>query len=422
MSDAELSRLRAEREALFGGSLLGVALVRDGRFLQVNDAFARIWGEPAGVIIGRSSAALALADAMLPFDRIYDAVYVRPDGVRRALQVRRSTLPTVEGHDDTLYSVADVTDQEERTTELERARTLLVRAVDAMSDGFVLFGADDRILVCNQIYATMLEGFDSAAAMTGMHVEEIIRRQIAHGQPVPAEYAGDIEGWIAHRLALHRDADGVPHVQRLRGGRWVQSIRHRTSDGGIVVLRSDITALKEREQAAHILAQHDALTGLPNRRLLHDRLTQALGRAARSGRLVAVLAIDLDEFKPVNDTHGHKVGDEVLRIVAGRLTHCLRGTDTVARVGGDEFIAVIDGLADSAYATAVAGKIIDAVGESIPLAVTAEGQLAGIRVGCSIGISLFPDDATELDALIRLADAAMYRAKQAGRGRALRVT
>jgi diguanylate cyclase (GGDEF)-like protein len=304
---------------------------------------------------------------------------------------------------------------------LENAGAVLLRAVDSMSDGFVLFDANDRIILCNQVYASMLEGFgDSifdAKSMTGMHVETIIRRQVAHGQPIPPEYGGDIDNWVADRVALHRKADGVPHVQQLRGGRWMQSIRHRMSDGCMVVLRSDITHFKERERAAELLAQHDPLTGLPNRRLLPDRLAQALARARRSDEIVAVLLIDLDDFKPVNDTHGHKAGDEVLRLTADRLKGCLRITDTVARFGGDEFVVVVECGAQTADVQAVAAKILDAVSRPIAPLWTTDLSTPEVRITCSIGISQYPRDGDDAEALIRLADAAMYQAKQAGPGR-----
>jgi diguanylate cyclase (GGDEF)-like protein len=304
---------------------------------------------------------------------------------------------------------------------LENAGAVLLRAVDSMSDGFVLFDANDRIILCNQVYASMLEGFgDSsfdAKSMIGMHVETIIRRQVEHGQPIPPEYGGDIDKWVADRVALHRKADGVPHVQQLRGGRWVQSIRHRMSDGCMVVLRSDITHFKERERAAELLAQHDALTGLPNRRLLPDRLAQALARARRSNEIVAVLLIDLDDFKPVNDTHGHKAGDEVLRLTADRLKGCLRITDTVARFGGDEFIVVVECGAQTADVHAVAAKILDAVSRPIAPLWTTDLSTPEVRITCSIGISQYPRDSDDAETLIKLADAAMYQAKQSGRGR-----
>jgi diguanylate cyclase (GGDEF)-like protein len=296
--------------------------------------------------------------------------------------------------------------------ELENARALLIRAVDSMSDGFVLFGPDDRIILCNQVYASMLEGFESAQSLVGMSAEEIIRGQIAHGQPVPPEYRDDLDGWVANRLALHRSADGRPHVQQLSNGRWVQSIRHRTPDGGIVVLRSDITSFKQNE----LLAHHDLLTGLPNRRLMHDRLTQALARSRRAREIVAVLLIDLDGFKPINDTFGHTAGDDVLRVTAGRLRECLRSTDTVARFGGDEFIVVLDGLAGEAIVATVAKKINEAVARPIAAVWSTEAGAPDVQITCSIGIAMSPRDGSEPDALIKLADAAMYQAKHAGRG------
>lgn len=307
--------------------------------------------------------------------------------------------------------------EREQRAALENARALLMRAVNSMSDGFVLFDPDDRIVLCNQVYATTLEGFDTAHSLIGVDVETIIRRQIEKGQPIPPEFEGNVDRWVADRLATHRRADGRPHVQQLSGGRWVQSIRHRTPDGGIVVLRSDITAFKESERAAQLLAQHDPLTGLPNRRLLHDRLSQALARARRNAEIVAVLMIDLDGFKAVNDTYGHKGGDEVLRVTAERLRSCLRGADTVARFGGDEFVAVVAALAQPADVALVAGKIVDAVARPIPPLWTTDRGVPDVSIRCSVGISLQPADGEDAETLIRLADAAMYRAKQAGGAR-----
>ena len=296
-----------------------------------------------------------------------------------------------------------------------------MRAVDSMSDGFVLFDENDRIILCNQVYASMLEGFDGtnfdAKSMIGMSVETIIRLQVEHGQPIPAEYGDDIDRWVADRLVLHRKADGVPHVQQLKGGRWVQSIRHRMPDGCMVVLRSDITHFKERERAVELLSQHDHLTGLPNRRLLRERLAQALARGRRNGEIVAILLIDLDGFKPINDKHGHEAGDHVLRLTANRLKGCLRAIDTVARYGGDEFVVVVECETPTADVSAVAAKILEAVSRPIAPLWTTDLAAPNVVISCSIGISRYPRDGDDPEALIKLAEAAMYQSKQSSRGR-----
>jgi diguanylate cyclase (GGDEF)-like protein len=170
----------------------------------------------------------------------------------------------------------------------------------------------------------------------------------------------------------------------------------------------DITARKRREDEERFLAYHDTLTGLPNRRLLDDRLRQALHLAQRRDARLAVMLVDLDEFKQVNDAHGHRAGDAVLREVAARLAACVRKADTLARQGGDEFVVVIPDLAQEADCSVVADKILRAL--AAPL--RAEGE--AVRLGASIGISLYPADAGDGDALLRNADAAMYRAKRAG--------
>ena len=171
---------------------------------------------------------------------------------------------------------------------------------------------------------------------------------------------------------------------------------------------SDITARKVTEQRVHHVAQHDVLTGLPNRSLLQDRLGQAVAWAERSGRAVWVMLIDLDRFKYVNDSMGHKAGDVLLMTVAARLRSSLRDTDTVARLSGDEFVVLLSEDSEP-LAPAVVQRVMDSVAQPIML---------GTReffVTCSIGVAVYPSDGTPADSLIEHADIAMYRAKKLGR-------
>jgi diguanylate cyclase (GGDEF)-like protein/PAS domain S-box-containing protein len=171
----------------------------------------------------------------------------------------------------------------------------------------------------------------------------------------------------------------------------------------------DITERKQAEARITHLATRDALTDLPNRVLLNDRLQQALVSAARHRTGVAVLFIDLDRFKNINDSLGHDVGDELLRCVAGRLAGCLRSGDTLARLGGDEFVAVLEGLRTSDDARLVGEKLLEALAAPFSIG----GQL--LSTTASIGASLYPGDGDDPGTLMRNADAAMYHAKGAGR-------
>ncbi|MBF0249775.1 MAG: diguanylate cyclase [Alphaproteobacteria bacterium] len=173
----------------------------------------------------------------------------------------------------------------------------------------------------------------------------------------------------------------------------------------------DITDRKKAEAEIQYLAHHDALTGLPNRNLYVERVERAVHRAKRSGKVLALMFIDLDKFKPVNDLLGHEAGDLVLKTVAARLKHCVRESDTVARLGGDEFVAILENLDHWQSAKVVAEKILKSVPEPI---VTATGDEAS--VGTSIGISVYPHDGHDVDELTNAADQAMYAVKQAGRG------
>ena len=172
----------------------------------------------------------------------------------------------------------------------------------------------------------------------------------------------------------------------------------------------DITERKKAEERIRHLAHHDPLTGLPNRNLYNDRLERAIYRARRSQSPLGLMFVDLDKFKPVNDELGHEAGDIVLKVVSQRLLTCVRQSDTVARVGGDEFVVLLENLDHWESAAIVAAKIIKAFAEPIDVN---GGKTA--TVGASIGISLYPDDGEDQDELTRSADAAMYAVKEAGR-------
>jgi diguanylate cyclase (GGDEF)-like protein/PAS domain S-box-containing protein len=172
---------------------------------------------------------------------------------------------------------------------------------------------------------------------------------------------------------------------------------------------SDITQRRMAEERLSYLATHDALTGLPNRTLFSERLSQAVSRARRTSKRVAVMFIDLDRFKLINDTLGHGIGDETLKVIAERLRSAVRDVDTVARLGGDEFTIVAEDIEDIRHVAQIAQTLLSAVGQPINVA----GQL--VFVTPSIGISMYPDDGTEPKQLLMQADRAMYEAKQAGK-------
>jgi diguanylate cyclase len=173
-------------------------------------------------------------------------------------------------------------------------------------------------------------------------------------------------------------------------------------------------ASEEQERASRRAAFHDGLTGLPNRALFNDRLEHGFEQAQRHGWSLAVMFVDLDDFKIINDTHGHAAGDSVLQAIAHRLTDNARGEDTVSRLGGDEFLYLLTGVRDESNIGMIADKIIRAI--QVPYKFTLRDAEIHASVGASIGISIFPKNGTSVETLIKSADAAMYRAKQAGSG------
>lgn len=230
--------------------------------------------------------------------------------------------------------------------------------------------------------------------------------------PEDRERAGN-----ARRAALER---AEPHEIEYRlqspdgETRWIASRGKALLNAAGAVYRitgvsQDITDRKRQEEEARFLAYHDMLTGLPNRRLFDDRLRQAVFTAQRHAAGIAVLAIDLDDFKQVNDSLGHRAGDAVLREAASRLAGCVRKSDTLARQGGDEFVILAPDLKSESDARFIAEKLLRSLEPEFP----ADGRR--FRIGASIGISIYPADAQDSDSLMRNADVAMYRAKELGK-------
>ena len=179
---------------------------------------------------------------------------------------------------------------------------------------------------------------------------------------------------------------------------------------GWAVTFEDVSTRKATEARADEMARLDPLTGLPNRLMLRERLAEAVARLVRTGEAFAVLLIDLDRFKPVNDTLGHPIGDALLEKVADRLRSTVRPTDTVARIGGDEFVILQTGVREAADTQALARRVVDLIGRTYMV----EGHL--LTIGASVGAALAPGDGVEADKLLKNADLALYRAKLDGRG------
>jgi diguanylate cyclase (GGDEF)-like protein/PAS domain S-box-containing protein len=265
--------------------------------------------------------------------------------------------------------------------------------LESISDGLLAVDAEWRIDLINSRAADMLGeprqlllGRDFREAVE-IAVIEAVRHVMERRQPMSFEHFANAAGrWLDYRLSP-------------------------SPDGGAVVFFVDITERKLAAERALLVAQHDALTGLSNRRLLREEAERILAAARRQAHKIAVLFLDLDRFKPINDSHGHEVGDKLLKTVARRIQRTLRAEDAVGRIGGDEFVAVLVGIRDAEDAAHVAANLVRTVGR--PYRVNG----LSLDVGVSVGISLFPEHGESIDVLFKRADAAMYDAKRSGRAR-----
>jgi diguanylate cyclase (GGDEF)-like protein len=278
-------------------------------------------------------------------------------------------------------------------------------AINNMSQGLCFFDAAHRLIVCNDRYVDMYS-LPRDRVGPGTPLTEIVDMRFEAGS-FPAMSRDQYLHWRTKVAVSHEPTDSIVE---LKNGRTFK-IRHRPMpDGGWVATHEDITEQRQSEVKIEYMAHHDALTDLANRVLLNERLEQALGRRIHREEMVAIHHLDLDQFKAVNDTFGHPVGDKLLKIVADRLRGLVRENDTIARMGGDEFVIVQAPITDPAEATALAERIIELMGEPFDI----DGHQAVI--GASVGIAVGPGDGLRPDRLLRNADLALYRAKGDGRG------
>ena len=386
-----------------------IATLADGRFIEANANYERDFGWSKAELIGRTSlevgfwpsAALrqAWAEELYKNGRLVDYETVWLDRAGSPIHVSLSSeITELDGQSCILAYVTDISARKRSEADLR-----IAAAAFESQEGTVITDANGVILRVNQAFT----------ASTGYSAEEVV------GQTPRLFKSG------RHDDDFYRDM----WETLLSQGTWQGEIWDRRKNGevypkwltisavkdeaGVVThyvgTHFDITERKKAEEKIQALAFSDQLTGLANRTSLHERLAQALGMAARNGKQVALMMIDLDNFKTINDTLGHQVGDLLLKEVAHRLASSIRQTDLVARLGGDEFVIVLSDIDEPADAAHVADKILTVVAAPYVL------EHNELRTAASIGICLYPDDAAESQDLLKKADAAMYHAKANGR-------
>jgi len=294
----------------------------------------------------------------------------------------------------------DITEQRHTQERLRQAATVFERS----QEGILILNAEGRIEAANPAFSEV----------TGYRLPQVAGQTLRMLQSQLRDAAFYRAKWEALRSIGHWE--GELWIGRSNGESFVAwtGVTAVRDDAGqllnYVVMLADITPLKESQEQLSHLAKHDSLTGLVNRLSLAGDLDHTLRRARRHQQKLAVLYLDLDRFKVINDTLGHEAGDRLLQGVAQRLRDTVRAEDTVARLGGDEFVIVLDEIAHAEDAARLAGKVIEAVVRPIPIGSDS------VRTSTSVGISIYPDNADNVGDLLKTADMAMYRAKERGRG------
>ena len=386
----------------------------DEQIRYVNLPYARWFNRTPDDILGRSLIDLYGIEAYTAFrpmlHRAYAGEFVRyerelkkPDGSAEWISVNMLAHRDQSGRINGVFANAQVVDDLKRTRDALDA-ALQVQAIYMENSPLAVIEWNNTLEVRRWSgQAEAIFGWKSAD-IVGLLAVDV---DLVHPDWLPTVRAATkdlIDGRAKHNRMISRN--------RTKSGRFIfcEWFNSAFTDGngnthGILSLAQDVTMRVEAEEQLRFSAVHDALTGLQNRQSLIARLDHALVRAARSGAHLALLFIDLDKFKTVNDTHGHATGDELLRQVAIRLKTCTRDADTVARIGGDEFVVLLESELDADTPEVISARITDSFAKGFTL-----GE-KHIDTGASIGISRFPVDGKDADQLMASADRAMYRAK-----------
>ncbi len=290
--------------------------------------------------------------------------------------------------------------KEEAANNAKRIQSIL----NAMEEGLVTLNEDGKIVSANNAMSIIF-GY-ARSDFIGMELSNLVKsRKIQTVEHISALLNEQVDGsnvYKADEQGQHQNGSAIPLKIDIREV-YLEHEKHYT------VLFRNVSEQYEAEKLIRHMAWHDSLTGLANRNLLSERLDEALKLARRLEKKVAVMILDLDKFKPVNDLHGHATGDKLLKVVAERLMKCAREVDTVARLGGDEFAIVFTNIEDDANIITIADRIIHSIQQPVEI----DGNV--IQIGTSIGISFFPGDSDTPTELIRMADVALYQAKEDGR-------